>query len=263
LVIKLVEYLQAQGYRPGIISRGYGGSAIRKMAKQDVMAVHADSDPAMMGDEPVLLAQRCQCPLYISASRVSAAQRLVHESDCNVIISDDGLQHYALQRDIEIVVLDGERRLGNGHCLPAGPLREGARRLRSVNFVVCNGEARNGEYAMQLQLGDACRVNDASQQKPLSSFGDARVHAAAGIGNPARFFRQLQQAGLQVVEHPFADHYAYQAQDIKFADDLPVLMTEKDAVKCRSFADDRHWFVPVMTHCDEKLLVAIAGLLKR
>ena len=263
LVVALVEYLRARGYRPGIISRGYGGQATREAPRHEAMMVSAGSDPAVMGDEPVLLVQRCQCPLFISASRVSAAQHLLQQTDCDVIISDDGLQHYALQRDIEIVVLDGERRLGNGHCLPAGPLRETPRRLRKVDFVVSNGEARSGEYAMRLQLGDACRVNDVTHTRPLSSFKGSTVHAVAGIGNPARFFRQLCQAGLQLTEHPFPDHYAYQAQDIDFADPLPVLMTEKDAVKCRSFATDRHWFVPVTTQCDDKLLAAIVSLLKR
>ena len=262
LVIKLVENLRAQGYHPGIISRGYGGWATRESAKHEVITVTADSDPAVMGDEPVLLAQRCRCPLRISASRVSAAQRLLNDTDCNVIISDDGLQHYALQRDVEIVVLDGERRLGNGHCLPAGPLREAAGRLRSVDFVVCNGEALQGEYAMQLQPGDACRVDDVTQSRPVASFGGSAVHALAGIGNPGRFFQQLREAGLEVTEHAFPDHYAYQPQDIIFKDDLPVLMTEKDAIKCHTFATARHWFVPVTTQCDEGLLAGIVKLLK-
>lgn len=263
LVIKLVEYLRLQGYRPGIISRGYGGRATHDSARHAVMTVTPDSDPAVMGDEPVLLAQHCQCPIRISASRVSAAQNLLHETHCNVIISDDGLQHYALKRDIEIVVLDGERRLGNGHCLPAGPLRETVRRLRSVDFVVNNGEPRQGEYVMQLQACDAVPVNGSSESRPLASFAGSPVHAVAGIGHPARFFRYLRQSGLEVIEHPFPDHYAYQWQDIEFADDLPVLMTEKDAVKCRTFASDWHWFVPVKTQCDESLLAAISERLKK
>lgn len=265
LVIKLIEYLRTQGYRPGIISRGYGGWATRDSAKHEVISVTAESDPVVMGDEPVLLAQRCQCPIRISASRVSAAQRLLHETDCDIIVSDDGLQHYALERDVEIVVLDGKRRFGNGHCLPAGPLRERPSRLRNVDFVVCNGDATDvgdSVYAMQLNATEALQLTQTSKPRPISDFNDSTVHAVAGIGNPGRFYQQLREAGLQIIEHPFPDHHAFQSKDIDFSDDLPVLMTEKDAVKCRAFASQRHWFVPVTTQCDEILLESIVNKVK-
>jgi tetraacyldisaccharide 4'-kinase len=177
---------------------------------------------------------------------VRAARELVAMAGCDLVISDDGLQHLALHRDVEIAVLDGERRHGNGRCLPAGPLREPSGRLASVDMVVSNGAARRGEFAMALVPGPAVRLDDPSMRRPLGDFAGTAVHAVAGIGNPGRFFAMLAGMGIAVVEHPFTDHHAFTREDLDFGDSRPVLMTEKDAVKCRRFEGENRWYVPVV-----------------
>lgn len=258
LVVWLVARLEAEGYTPGIISRGYGGAA-RHWPQQ----VRPDSDPQMVGDEAVLLARRCQCPMSVGPDRVAAAQALLEYTDCDIIVSDDGLQHYALGRDAEIAVIDGVRRFGNGHCLPAGPLREPLSRLESIDIVVSNGVPGPREYQMTLQTGSACRLDDSWVQRPLDSFAGQRVHAVAGIGNPERFFRQLEERGLEIIEHSFPDHHPFSQTDIDFGDDLPVLMTEKDAVKCRLFATQKYWYVPVDARLDERMLPLLFRLTRK
>ncbi len=248
MVTWLVALLRKEGYRPGIISRGYGGSA-----DHWPQPVRADSDPAMVGDEAVLLARRCRCPMTIGPDRPAAARALLEYADCDIIISDDGLQHYRLGRDVEIAVVDGMRRFGNGHCLPAGPLREPVRRLRSVDLVIVNGTAGSREYAMQLQPASLRNLQHAEKIRPLQQFAGQRVHAVAGIGNPARFFELLTSHGLGVIEHPFADHHPFRAGDLDFGDELPVLMTEKDAVKCQAFAKAHYWYLPVDAQLDERV----------
>jgi len=246
LVIWLVESLRASGYRPGVVSRGYGGNAASWP-----QPVTAASDPAMVGDEPVLIARRTACPVAVAPRRVAAAHALITDYGCDVIVCDDGLQHYALQRDVEIAVIDAERRLGNGHCLPAGPLRESAARLRSVDITVVNGEALPGECRMQLDGTVAQSLADSQIKRDLGEWRGASVHGVAGIGNPGRFFAHLRGQGLKVVEHPFPDHHSFQADDLHFGDDLAVIMTEKDAVKCRGFAGSQHWYVPVTARLDD------------
>lgn len=239
LTIALVENLRAKGFKPGVASRGYGGTAAGPVL------LEASPDPTVVGDEPSLIAMRTGVPVAIGADR-TAAVRLLLEQGVDVIVTDDGLQHYALARDIEICVVDGVRRFGNGRLLPAGPLREPLSRLRHVDFVVCNGGAAHGhEILMQLAPADAVAVDEPSRRRPLSAFTGQRVHAVAGIGNPARFFTLLREAGIEVIEHAFPDHHRYAAHDLAFADDLPVMMTEKDAVKCRGFAIRGWWSVPV------------------
>lgn len=239
LVIWLARFLQHHGYRPGLLSRGYGGRA-----RNYPHRVYPDSDPQLVGDEAVLLARRTTCPLVIGPDRVAAARTLLAHSDCNVLLSDDGLQHYALGRDIEILVIDGARRFGNGHCLPAGPLREPISRLQTVDLVVTNGSPQKGEFAMQLQLQEARHLKGGATC-PLKEFSHSKIHGVAGIGNPERFFSQLQAQGLTVQPHPFPDHHHFQPEDLRFEDQQPVLMTEKDAVKCTRFARDNYWYVPV------------------
>lgn len=248
LVVWLTTWLRREGYRPGIVSRGYGGAA-RHWPQQ----VRADSDPRMVGDEAVLLARRTACPMAVGPDRPAAVSALLQHSDCDVVVSDDGLQHYALGRDVEIVVVDGERRFGNRRCLPAGPLREPQRRLSTVDLVVANGIAGPREYAMQLRPGSLHSLRDPARHESLARFSGRRVHAVAGIGNPRRFFDLLRRHGLEVVEHPFADHHPLRAEDLEFADELPVLMTEKDAVKCQPFARDHHWYLPVEAEVDERI----------
>ncbi len=248
LVAWLVEVLRAAGWSPGIVSRGYGGKADRWP-----QAVDADSDPAQVGDEPVLLAQRCACPISVGPDRVAAAQALIQAGTCDVIVADDGLQHFALERDLEIAVVDGVRRFGNGRCLPAGPLRECVRRLERVDFIVSNGPGTRHEYAMRLEGEQVVAVDGSGRTKPLREFGDGPVHAVAGIGYPPRFFSHLRRSGLQLIEHPFPDHHAFSARDLDFGDQLPVLMTEKDGVKCKDLAASNHWQVPVTAVIDSRL----------
>ncbi len=238
LTVWLVKHLQSQGWRPGIVSRGYGGEA-----SAYPLPVTGDSDTKAAGDEPVLLARRTGCPLVVDPHRAQAAQALLTHNDVNIIISDDGLQHYALRRDLEIVVVDAQRRCGNGLLLPAGPLREGRGRLQQVDAVLVNG-AVGDEAGFHLLAGKLQSLQGHAEQE-LSALQGQTVHAVAGIGNPERFFNMLRQAGIEVLAHAYADHYQYQPDDIIFDDDLPVLMTEKDAVKCRAYASDRHWYLPV------------------
>ena len=245
LVTRLVEVLREDGYQPGIVSRGYGGQY-----EDGPCLVTADSNPVEVGDEPVLLALRCRCPVVVAPDRAVAARYLLDQHNCNVVLSDDGLQHYALARDIEIVVIDGMRRFGNGACLPAGPLREPLKRLDKVDFIVANGDARNGEYLMTLAGERAVNLTDAQVSCALSVFCGGLVHAVAGIGNPGRFFAYLKERGMRILEDTFPDHYIYTTGDLEFGDDLPVLMTEKDAVKCRAMASDKFWYVPVQAQLD-------------
>lgn len=243
LVLWMVRYLRSMGKRPGIITRGYGGQA-----KDWPQVVREDSDPLDVGDEPVLLAQRGGCPVVASPDRVEAARTLVEEFGCDVVVSDDGLQHYRLVRDLEVVVIDAARGLGNGHCLPAGPLREPRSRLRTVDLLVANGgPSWLTPYYFTLRLNRAVAITNSDHTRSLTDFAGDQAHAIAGIGNPTRFFAALGRYGIEVIQHPFADHYPFAKKDITFADDFPVLMTEKDAVKCRPFAEERHWAVPAET----------------
>jgi tetraacyldisaccharide 4'-kinase len=246
LVCWLVAQLQQRGLKPGVVTRGYGGSS------RQPRIIQALDDAAVVGDEPVLIARRTKAPVAIGRDRPAAAQMLV-DVGCDVIVSDDGLQHYALARDCEIAVVDGERRFGNGHLLPAGPLREPPQRVHSVNAIVLNGgsalgatdELRAaGALRMHLRALNATAVSG-DGNKALNEFAGQAVHAVAAIGNPQRFFDLLRSLGIGVIAHPLPDHAPLRAADICFADDLQVLMTEKDAVKCGKIAGARHWYVPV------------------
>jgi len=233
LVSWLVEFLRQAGYRPGIVSRGYKASP-----PQLPYSVNPDDSPAVAGDEPLMLARRCQCPLVIDPQRVRAVQHLLDTTDCNVVISDDGLQHHALGRDIELVVLDGARGLGNGHCLPAGPLREPAERLASVDFVISNGEPVQPlpRHDATMTLAPRCFRRLSGEVVGLEHYQGLQVHAVAGIGNPQRFFNTLQTLGIQPQPHAFADHHSYTAAELQFSPALPLLTTEKDAVKWQELA---------------------------
>ncbi|WP_031432889.1 tetraacyldisaccharide 4'-kinase [Methylomarinum vadi] len=257
LVIWLANWLREHGYNPGVISRGYGGEA-----KEKAVFVGKDSDPQVVGDEPVLIARHSASPMAVCADRVAAGRTLLQQHDCDVIVCDDGLQHYALQRDIEIAVIDGQRRFGNGYCLPAGPLREPIERLREVDLVIVNGEAEEeGEYAMRF-IGDRAVNLKTGEEKELRQFKDTPCHALAGIGNPQRFFKLLTAAGLKFQEHVFPDHFQFAAADIRFQDGKPALMTEKDAVKCQAFADESHWHVPIRAEPQADFSEQLLTLLK-
>jgi len=258
LVTWLTNYLKDHGYQPGIISRGYGGKA-RHWPQQ----VRPDGDPVAVGDEAILISKRTACPMAVGPERLVSGRELLHyHPGCNVIISDDGLQHYALYRDIEVAVIDGKLRFGNGYCLPAGALRENIKRLKKVDFIVTNGDAEQDEYGMYYRLTDACSLQDSRQSRPIEQFKGQQVHAVAGIGNPDRFFNQLSEMGIDVIAHPFPDHYFYKEDDLVFDDDKPILMTEKDAVKCKRFAKQHHWFVPVTVEVQEAFGQAILEKLK-
>lgn len=237
LTLALVEALRQRGLQPGVVSRGYGGT------QREPMLLGDQPNPTDVGDEPALI-RATGVPVAIGRDRPAAAKLLL-DAGCDVLIADDGLQHYRLARDVEICVIDGERRFGNGRLLPAGPLREPMQRLSEVGFRICNGgEAIAGEVSMRLRGGLARALLD-GQEQPLGSFAGTRVHAVAAIGHPQRFFTSLAAQGIEVIPHPFADHHAFAPADLAFADGLPVLMTEKDAVKCRAFAQADWWSVPV------------------
>jgi tetraacyldisaccharide 4'-kinase len=239
LVCWLVARLADLGFKPGVVTRGYGGSSgsIRLAAPSDA--------PGVVGDESVLLARRSGVPVAIGRDRPAASQLLVN-AGCDVIVSDDGLQHYALARDCEIVVIDGDRLFGNGRLLPAGPLRENRSRLAAADAVVVNGGRAllGGALSMRLEAKRALSLIGGAVKR-LDEFAGHSVHAVAGIGNPQRFFNMLRARGIEVTGHPLPDHARLQASDISFADGRPVLMTEKDAVKCELIAGPQHWYVPV------------------
>jgi tetraacyldisaccharide 4'-kinase len=233
LVIWLVNWLRAQGYRPGVVSRGYGGTT------RGCAAVQPDSSPAVVGDEPLLIRVKTGVPVVVGRDRVAAARTLLaRHPGMDVIVADDGLQHYRLRRDIEIVLVDGQRRFGNGLPLPAGPLREPRSRLTEADFVVVKGEGAAGETSMRFVNFRLRRLQNGALFEP-ASFAGRTVHAIAGIAAPGGFFDQLRGLGMTVIEHPQPDHAVLGAQMLDFGDDLAVVMTGKDAVKCLPFAHSR------------------------
>ncbi len=258
LVIWLAQHLKGMGLKPGIVSRGYGGNA--KYWPQQVLP---GSDPVAVGDEPVLIAQRTNCPVSVGPDRAVAATALQRYIDCDVIISDDGLQHYALGRDIEIVVIDGEKGFGNGFCLPAGPLRERVGRLDKADMVVSNGTTGPGRYIMQLGNIEVVNLLDSTQIRRLDDFRtEDTVYAMAGIGNPERFFKQLENAGISIERVALPDHHKFTESDLEIAGDATILMTEKDAVKCRRFAKPQHWYVRVDAQLHDAFAIRINKLIK-
>ncbi|AJC66157.1 tetraacyldisaccharide 4'-kinase [Dickeya zeae] len=242
VVIWLVEQLQQRGYRVGVVSRGYGGKA-----EQYPLQVTNRVTTAQAGDEPLLIYQRTGAPVAVAPKRCDAVKALLAQHPLDVIVTDDGLQHYALARDMELVVVDGIRRFGNGWWLPAGPMRERASRLRSVDAVIVNGgEAKPGEIAMQLTAGDAVNLLT-GERRAVATLPP--LVAMAGIGHPPRFFATLKALGSTLVrEVAFADHQHWQAEELQRltdSDQQPLMMTEKDAVKCRAFARANWWYLPV------------------
>ncbi|MDH3350784.1 MAG: tetraacyldisaccharide 4'-kinase [Gammaproteobacteria bacterium] len=253
VTIWLANELRNREFSPGIVSRGYGGSG-----SSTSMRVDSASDPAVVGDEPVLLARRTGCPVVVDANRARATQMLISDG-ANVIIADDGLQHYRLERDYEICVIDGSRGLGNRRLIPAGPMRETIDRLCDVDQVLINGRRSAKEEAMtvveqnaiefELVATEVSRLNG-SLTRSIERFAGTTVHAVAAIGNPARFFDLLRVHGMQVIEHAFRDHARLTAADLRFGDEFEVLMTEKDAVKLHGTMADKFWQVPVELKID-------------
>ncbi|PKO34792.1 MAG: tetraacyldisaccharide 4'-kinase [Betaproteobacteria bacterium HGW-Betaproteobacteria-7] len=257
LTLWLAQQLRAHGRRPGIVSRGYGGSTVAPRP------VASDSLPAEVGDEPLLLARRSGVPVWVGRDRAAAGQALLAaHPEVDVLLCDDGLQHYRLARDVELAVFDG-RGAGNGCLLPAGPLRESLARLRKVDAVICNGpedprlpgDVRR--FAMRLRPADFYRLDQPGQTCQAGQLAGRRLHALAGIGDPGRFFRTLEELGLSFLRHPFADHYAYTANDLAFAADGVLLMTEKDAVKCAPLVPGETWVLPVEAELSPALVELI------
>lgn len=256
LIIALAKLLRAQGLRPGIVSRGYGGNGL-------AATVSETSRPEDVGDEAILLYRHSGCPVRVDPQRANAVAELCARNACDVILSDDGLQHYAMPRALEIVVIDGDRLLGNGHCLPAGPLREPPARLREVDWLVFNGGTEQGRAVVSRQaalaaegpalvsmvLEPACWINLATGERasltqlPVSEEGT--LHALAGIGNPQRFFDSVRALGYSPLCHPFPDHYTFAAQDLAFSHGHTLVMTSKDAVKCEAFAGTQCWYLEI------------------
>ena len=256
LLISLCEFVKDKGYKPGVVSRGYGGklSGIKQLS---------DNDSAeLVGDEPLMIYQRSNVPVVVGADRVSAVNHLLENNACDIVFSDDGLQHYRMKRDLEIAVIDAARKFGNGFCLPAGPLRETVSRLKEVDIVVYNGHHlhEKNEYFYSLKIVAINRLN-ANESKVLSSFAGKSVHAVAGIGNPSRFFDQLRESGLDVIEHSFPDHHAYVQHDFSEWRSECIIMTEKDAVKCRDIALPDAWVVAVKADFSPALESKIASCL--
>lgn len=260
LTIWLARQLQLGGLKVGVVLRGYGGTAVTPLQ------VDAHSAAAVVGDEALLIHQRSGCLVAVGRDRVAAA-RLLAGLGAQIIIADDGLQHLRLHRDLEIAVIDGERGFGNGLLLPAGPLREPVSRLDGVGLVVQNGGVHcryPGSLRMKLEGDTLLPLSGSGAALPLARLGGKTVHAVAAIGNPARFFLQLAASGLRVIEHALPDHQVLQRSDLSFGDSLPVLMTEKDAVKCRDHGGSNHWYLPVnaVFEADDarRLLESVHGL---
>jgi tetraacyldisaccharide 4'-kinase len=264
LVTWLAEFLRNKGYTPGVISRGYGREG------DEVREVSALSQASEVGDEPLLISRRANCPVVVGRNRVQAALSLLQKNpQVNVIISDDGLQHYPLARDMEICVVDGVRGFGNGMLIPAGPLRESVTRLNTVDAIIANGGDKNNSIksysyktSMKLIGAQFSHLKNTRQPACAENFKGKNIHAIAGIGNPARFFAHLKSLGLQFTEHPFPDHHVFSVADIAFENAEVILMTEKDAVKCASFATEPCWSLAVSAELDTSFGELVLAKLK-
>lgn len=247
LTLWLIEHCKALGIKVGVVSRGYGAQP-----PHFPWRVAAGQSSHQTGDEPLMMVERTQVPLYIDPKRPQAAQALLAAESVDLIIADDGLQHYPLARDLELVVVDAQRGFGNGHCLPAGPLREPLECLNSVDAVVYNGP-NSSEQAFSFNLQPQALVHiQTGQIHPLTLFSAGqRVHAVAGIGHPARFFHTLEQLNWMPIPHVFDDHAVFAAEQLVFTPELPVIMTEKDAVKCRAFAQPNWYALQVQARPSE------------
>ncbi len=256
-VVYLAQCCIQQGLKTGVVARGYG-----RADESSLVEVLNDSDAVEVGDEALMLKQQISCPITVAADRRKAAMYLNDKYDLDVIICDDGLQHYNLARDYEIAVVDGEREFGNGRCLPAGPLREPVSRLNQVDIVICNGKNAAYEYQYTAIHNNLVSLANSSENKALEQFSSKKVHAVAGIGNPKRFFVMLEDVGIKVIPHIFPDHHAYKKSDLEFNDKLPIIMTEKDAVKCKHFNKDYIWYLPIKVMPNDKLEKRISQLLE-
>lgn len=248
LLISVCDYIKEKGFRPGVVSRGYGG-------KVNGLRQVQDSDTAeLVGDEPLMIYQRTNVPVVVGSDRVAAVNYLLENNPCDIVLSDDGLQHYRMQRNVEIAVVDARRKFGNGYCLPAGPLREPVSRLYDVDMVVYNAtdSVTADHCSYQLKIVDLYPLGT-GDSKPLTAFTDKKVHAVAGIGDPERFFTQLRDNGINAVEHAFPDHHRYRQDDFSGWSEDCIIMTEKDAVKCRLLLLPDAWAVRVIADVTKAL----------
>ena len=256
LTIHIANLLQQHGYNPGIVSRGYGGKSA-----QYPLEVIRSSDPQLVGDEACMIVNNTACPMVVDPNRVNAVNHLLENYTCDVILSDDGLQHYALKRDIEIAVVN---QLQNPFCLPAGPLREPISRLHTVDFVVNSNRNELENYLYSIALIPQYIEAIANQQRfEVSEFKNKKCHAVVAIGNPQRFFNTLNELDISFEKHVFKDHYRFQKQDLIFNDDLPVIMTEKDAVKCKSFNLSNLYYLKMTTSVSHDFDVELLELIKK
>ncbi len=254
-VIWLVEFLKTKGLNPGVISRGYGVNSRSK-----VQQVCADSEPGSVGDEPVLIARRTGVPVAVSADKYQGAMLLIENEQCDVLICDDGLQHLSLGRDLEIAIIDGDRKFGNKYLLPAGPLREPLSRMSSVDIIISKGTALDNAWQMNYEYGDPVSLLDDKNTMQIESLKDRQIHVVSGIANPGRLHEYLKNMGIRFECHIFPDHFDFSSHDLNFADNLPIVMTEKDAVKCIKFANPNMWYLPIQAVFNDVFIHTIDAL---
>jgi tetraacyldisaccharide 4'-kinase len=269
LLIAMVKWLQQQGFTPGVISRGYGSKAPHYPYLLDKSSTAMEA-----GDEPLTIFQQTGCAVCVGSDRVAAA-RLLEDQSCDILLSDDGLQHYRLGRDIEIAVVDGQRGLGNGWRLPVGPLREPVERLKNVDWVVVNSPAEHfvlrgleDLFYVPMQIQPQDFINLQSGERVTSAyfcgaFNCAEVNAVAGIGNPQRFQDTLTQLGINASLRIYSDHHAYEPADLTFDNNFPVVMTEKDAVKCKTFAQPNWFYLPISASLPDSFWAAFQQKIER
>lgn len=249
LVIELTKKLKQKGLKVGIVSRGYGAKI-----KHFPYEIQLNDSAQMVGDEPLLLAQKTQCPVVIAPKRIEAVRYLLDKHQCQIILSDDGLQHYRMSRDIELVVIDGIRGLGNGLCLPAGPLREPHMRLKQADLIVVNEGQWEHAFPMTLKPGKLLQLSTNEEINP--DLLQQKFAAIAGIGHPERFYSTLSQLDIKFQTYSYPDHYQFTADDLNYAEPL-IIMTEKDAVKCRSFHSDKMYYLPVEAELSDSFWEAL------
>ncbi len=256
-VIWLAEYLAEQGYKPGIIASGYGAKKLSTIQK-----VTSNSNPEYVGDESVLIARRTGLPVVVSPDRYKSARQLLEFTDCNMLICDDGLQHLALGRNLEIAMIDGDRKFGNNWLLPAGPLREPSNRASTVDLMISNNTGLINAHQMLIEYCELKSLTDESKSISVESFKYKQVHVISGIANPDRLHNYLVSKGVKIIPHIFPDHHSFISADLKFDDDFPIVMTEKDAVKCFKFSNDNMWYLPIQVAFDDVFYQHINTLIR-
>ena len=258
LVVRLAQLLEEKGWRPGVVCSGYGG-----YSRKWPTLVSSDTGPESVGDEALLLFEKVMCPVVAGSRRTECVEMLVNEYSVDVIVSDDGLQHYALDRDIEIAVIDGSRGFGNKRLLPAGPLRENKKRLDNVDFTIVKGYFSGHEMGMLYEPSHLANLLNPCNKTTLDSFKGMTVNAVAGLGNNDSFFNLLLEKGIKCRLREFPDHYNYKASDLDFSDKLPIIMTDKDAVKCKAFAKEDWWSLSISATLPKEFEVQFLKKLSR